>query len=224
MKKSIFHHIFTAIALACFISFSTGCSSDDSPAPKPASGNPTFYYVEAYAPSCFDWMDISSAQDAFGQEAKSGTTTGTAANAFVGVKTDLRDFTSFSDIPYAQLRESLKYGLSSELQSSYRYRAYACKCTTLPYTFQIAHLYRQKDGYTGTESKDFCIWMGGIVMDEQGHSSNLKTIQQRITGVQEGKEEALLQRMSDEYSVKFIIDKDANGQYTVSLKPYDSQN
>ena len=224
MKKSIFHHIFTAIALASFISLSTGCSSDDNPAPKPASGTPTFYYVEAYSPSCFDWMDISSAQDAFGQEAKSGTTTGTTTNAFVGVKTDLKDFTSFSDIPYVQLRESIKYNLSSEQQSSYRYRVYACKCSTLPYTFQIAHLYRQKDGYTGTEGKDFCIWMGGIVMDEQGKSSSLKTIQQRITGVQEGKEEALLQRMSDEYSVKFIIDQDANGQYTVSLKPYYSQD
>lgn len=224
MKKSILHRIFTAITLACFISLSTGCSSDDNPVPKPASGSLTFYYVEAYAPSCFKWMDINSTLGVSSSGVKGCTATGFTDQTFVGVKTDPKDFTSFSDIPYASLRESIKYDLSSELQSAYRYMAYAHKCATLPDTFRIAHLYRQKDDYAGTESKDFCIWMGGIVMDEQGHTSNLKTIRQRITGVQEGKEETLLQRMSDEYSVKFIIDKNADGQYTVTLAPYYSQD
>lgn len=224
MKKSIFNRIFTAMTLACFIFLSTGCSSDDNPAPQPAPGSPTFYYVEAYAPSCFNWMDISSTLGVSSSEVKSGTAVGITVQTFVGVQMDPKNFTSFSDIPYASLRESMKHDLSSELQSSYRYMAYAHKCTTLPDTFQIAHLYRQKEDYTGAGSKDFCIWMGGIVMDDQGQSSSFRCIQQRILGVQEGKEETLLKRVSDEYSVKFIIDKDESGRYAVTLKPYYSQD
>lgn len=219
MHKNLTSSLLLGLALACPMALCTACGDDDptppTPPTPPTQSHPTFYYVEGYQPVCFEWMNIYSNLKCVDSE---GNYT---INIDIphGIRTTPDEFTSFANITNTQLRLNIGYALSQEEESTYMFRTFKHECTELPDTFRVRHNYTVKENYTGTADKDFGIWLGGMAIDTDERASNLKTLRQQIRGVDEGKEQTLMQRLSENYDLNYIVSRDGSGTLVVAVEP-----
>lgn len=58
-----------------------------------------------------------------------------------------------------------------------------------------------------------------MTIDTDERASNLKTLRQQIRGVDEGKEQTLMQKLSESYDLNYIISRDDSGTLVVAVEP-----